>query len=76
MQIFMPNSFNIAVAKFAHTFSWCQVELDQGLQMLKIFKDHVYKTSILDDFGFYDNHEKIMQEKKSRRQYTVEKVCV
>lgn len=43
--------------------------------MLKIFKDHVCKTSILDDFGFYDNREKIMQEKKSRRQYPVEKVC-
>ncbi|PAN44591.1 hypothetical protein PAHAL_9G056000 [Panicum hallii] len=51
-----------------------EVKLDQGLQMLKIFKDHVCKTSILDDFGFYDNREKIMQEKKSRRQYPVEKV--
>jgi hypothetical protein len=29
----------------------------------------------LDDFGFYDNREKIMQEKKSRRQYPLEKVC-
>ncbi|KAF8659320.1 hypothetical protein HU200_058521 [Digitaria exilis] len=51
-----------------------EVKLDQGLQILKIFKDHVCKTSILDDFGFYDNREKIMQEKKSRRQYPVEKV--
>nr|TKV90900.1 hypothetical protein SEVIR_9G058700v2 [Setaria viridis] len=51
-----------------------EVKLDQGLQVLKIFKDHVCKTSILDDFGFYDNREKIMQEKKSRRQYPVEKV--
>jgi hypothetical protein len=69
-------SSDVAVAKFSHTCSWClQVKLDQGLQVLKIFKDHVCKTSILDDFGFYDNREKIMQEKKSRRQYPLEKVC-
>ncbi|KAI4967267.1 hypothetical protein ZWY2020_029083 [Hordeum vulgare] len=45
-----------------------EVRLEQGLQVLKIFKDHVCKTSMLDDFGFYDNREKIMQEKKSKRQ--------
>ena len=68
-------SFNVAVAKFSHTFSWClQVKLDQGLLVLKIFKDHVYKTSILDDFSFYDDREKIMQEKKSKRQHPIE-VC-
>lgn len=50
-----------------------EVKLDQGLQMLKIFKDHVCKTSILDDFSFYDDREKILQEKKLRRQYPVEK---
>jgi YTH domain-containing family protein len=42
--------------------------------VLKIFKDHVCKTSMLDDFGFYDNREKIMQEKKSKRQQPLEKV--
>ncbi|KAE8768867.1 YTH domain-containing family protein 1-like [Hordeum vulgare] len=45
-----------------------ELRLEQGLQVLKIFKDHVCKTSMLDDFGFYDNREKIMQEKKSKRQ--------
>ncbi|KAK3145830.1 hypothetical protein QOZ80_3BG0258110 [Eleusine coracana subsp. coracana] len=50
-----------------------EVRLEQGLQVLKIFKDHVCKTSILDDFGFYDNREKIMQETKSRRQQPLEK---
>ncbi|KAE8819573.1 YTH domain-containing family protein 2-like [Hordeum vulgare] len=44
------------------------VRPEQGLQVLKIFKDDVCKTSMLDDFGFYDNREKIMQEKKSKRQ--------
>ncbi|XP_066365986.1 YTH domain-containing protein ECT3-like isoform X4 [Miscanthus floridulus] len=49
-----------------------EVKLDQGLQVLKIFKDYVCKTSILDDFSFYDDREKIMQEKKSKRQHPVE----
>ncbi|TVT99891.1 hypothetical protein EJB05_54702 [Eragrostis curvula] len=43
-----------------------EVKLEQGLQVLKIFKDHVCKTSILDDL--------IMQEKKSRRQQPLEKI--
>ncbi|KAK3145831.1 hypothetical protein QOZ80_3BG0258120 [Eleusine coracana subsp. coracana] len=51
-----------------------EVKLEQGLQVLKIFKDHICKTSILDDFGFYNNREKIMQEKKSRCQQSVEKI--
>uniref|UniRef100_A0ACD5WC53 Uncharacterized protein n=1 Tax=Avena sativa TaxID=4498 RepID=A0ACD5WC53_AVESA len=51
-----------------------EVKLEQGLQVLKIFKDHVCKTSMLDDFGFYDNREKIMQEKRSKRQQPLEKV--
>jgi hypothetical protein len=29
---------------------------------------------MLDDFGFYDNREKIMQEKKAKRQQPLEKV--
>lgn len=44
-----------------------EVKLEQGLQMLKIFKEHASKTSILDDFAFYENREKIMLEKKSKQ---------
>ncbi|KAF7075160.1 hypothetical protein CFC21_079951 [Triticum aestivum] len=51
-----------------------EVKLEQGLQVLKIFKDHVSKTSILDDFSFYDNREKIMQERKSQRQLQLKKI--
>lgn len=51
-----------------------EVKLEQGLQVLKIFKDHVCKTSMLDDFGFYDNREKIVQEKKAKRQHPLEKI--
>ncbi|KAM3260964.1 hypothetical protein ACQJBY_051926 [Aegilops geniculata] len=50
-----------------------EVKLEHGLQVLKIFKDHVSKTSILDDFSFYDNREKIMQERKSQRQHQLKK---
>ncbi|XP_039828567.1 YTH domain-containing protein ECT4-like isoform X2 [Panicum virgatum] len=45
-----------------------EVKLEQGLEMLKIFKEHVSKTSILDDFGFYENRQKLMQEKRANQQ--------
>jgi len=45
-----------------------QVKLEQGLEMLKIFKEHVTKTSILDDFAFYENRQKLMQEKRAKQQ--------
>ncbi|XP_020589260.1 uncharacterized protein LOC110030719 [Phalaenopsis equestris] len=44
-----------------------EVKLEQGLQVLKILKDHVSKTSILDDFGFYETRQKVMQEKRARQ---------
>ncbi|XP_020105141.1 uncharacterized protein LOC109721772 [Ananas comosus] len=45
-----------------------EVKLEQGLEMLKIFMDHVSKTSILDDFVFYEDREKVMQEKRVKQQ--------
>ncbi|XP_020081151.1 uncharacterized protein LOC109704697 isoform X2 [Ananas comosus] len=45
-----------------------EVRLEQGLEMLKIFKDHVIKTSILDDFEFYENRQKLMQERRGKLQ--------
>ncbi|XP_020579827.1 uncharacterized protein LOC110024289 [Phalaenopsis equestris] len=44
-----------------------EVKLEQGNQMLKIFKEHTSKTSILDDFGFYENRQKVMQEKRAKQ---------
>ncbi|GAB2276911.1 hypothetical protein Dimus_011621 [Dionaea muscipula] len=44
-----------------------EVKLEQGLQMLKIFKDHVSKTCILEDFVFYEGRQKTIQEKKSKQ---------
>jgi hypothetical protein len=34
-----------------------QIGLLQGVQMLKIFKDHPQGTSILDDFDFYEEKD-------------------
>ncbi|CAG7890365.1 unnamed protein product [Brassica rapa] len=45
-----------------------EVKLEQGIEMLKIFKNYDAETSILDDFGFYEEREKIIQERKARRQ--------
>lgn len=35
--------------------------------MLNIFKNYVSKTSILDDFDFYESRQKVMQEKRTRQ---------
>lgn len=34
--------------------------------MLRIFKNHTLKTSILDDFMYYENRQKMMQEERAR----------
>ncbi|XP_048321340.2 YTH domain-containing protein ECT4 isoform X1 [Ziziphus jujuba] len=43
-----------------------EVTYKKGLEMLKIFKNHTLKTSLLDDFMYYENRQKIMQEEKAR----------
>ncbi|KAK8451697.1 hypothetical protein SEVIR_6G252100v4 [Setaria viridis] len=43
-----------------------EVKLEQGLEMLKIFKNHDDDASILDDFYFYEEREKALQENKAR----------
>ncbi|KAI3791251.1 hypothetical protein L2E82_04955 [Cichorium intybus] len=45
-----------------------EVKLDQGLQMLKIFIEHSSKQCILDDFEFYEERQKRIQEKKAKQQ--------
>nr|GMD70861.1 YTH domain-containing family protein 2 [Ipomoea batatas] len=45
-----------------------EVKLEQGLQVLKIFKDHASKQCILDDFEFYEDRQKRIQEKKAKQQ--------
>ncbi|KAE9594876.1 hypothetical protein Lal_00013304 [Lupinus albus] len=38
----------------------------KGLEMLKIFKNHTLNTSLLDDFLYYENRQKIMQDEKAK----------
>lgn len=45
-----------------------QVNLEEGLEMVKIFKEHVSKTCMLDDFAFYEGREKLLQERKLKQQ--------
>ncbi|XP_011019942.1 PREDICTED: uncharacterized protein LOC105122510 isoform X1 [Populus euphratica] len=45
-----------------------EVKLEQGIEMLKIFKDHDAPTSILDDFDFYDQCERALKERKAKQQ--------
>ncbi|KAH9330460.1 hypothetical protein KI387_002568, partial [Taxus chinensis] len=41
-----------------------EIKLSLGIEMLNIFKNFSLKTSILDDFMFYENRQKTMQDKK------------
>lgn len=43
-----------------------QITYVPGINILKIFKSSPLKTSILDDFMFYEERQKVMQEEKSR----------
>ncbi|XP_031392505.1 YTH domain-containing protein ECT4-like isoform X1 [Punica granatum] len=44
-----------------------EVEFEQGMEILKIFKDDEGTSSILDDFKFYEDREKKMLEKKAKQ---------
>ena len=33
--------------------------------MLKVFANHKHKTSILDDFGFYEKRQELMEDRKN-----------
>ncbi|OIV95956.1 hypothetical protein TanjilG_27060 [Lupinus angustifolius] len=38
----------------------------KGLEMLEIFKNHTLNSSLLDDFMYYENRQKIMQDEKGK----------
>ncbi|KAK4438362.1 YTH domain-containing protein ECT4 [Sesamum alatum] len=44
-----------------------EIGLKQGLEMLSIFKTHSGKTSVLDDFNFYEDREKSLKAKRNSR---------
>ncbi|KAI3924371.1 hypothetical protein MKW98_032572 [Papaver atlanticum] len=45
-----------------------EVKFEQGLQLIRIFKDYTSKTCILDDFGFYEGRQKTILEKRAKQQ--------
>ncbi|KAH7353079.1 hypothetical protein KP509_19G077700 [Ceratopteris richardii] len=63
--IILSNNDNKPVT---HSRDTQEVHFHQGLEMLKIFKFFPTRTSLLDDFTFYDNRQMLMQERKSRQQ--------
>ncbi|KAK8962870.1 hypothetical protein KSP40_PGU002542 [Platanthera guangdongensis] len=44
-----------------------EVKFEQGLEMLSILKKYDSDMSILDDFGFYEERQKAMQDRKVRQ---------
>ncbi|KAJ0555385.1 putative YTH domain-containing protein [Helianthus annuus] len=52
-----------------------EVKLEQGLQVLKIFKEESSKQCILDDFDFYEDRQRRIQEKKAKQQQFQKQVC-
>ncbi|KAF8676310.1 hypothetical protein HU200_047187 [Digitaria exilis] len=43
-----------------------EVKFPQGTEMLNIFKNFLCKTAILDDFDFYENRQKVMQDRRGK----------
>ncbi|XP_074323695.1 YTH domain-containing protein ECT2-like [Apium graveolens] len=43
-----------------------EVRYKKGMEMLKIFKQYTSKTSLLDDFMYYENRQKLQKQEKSR----------
>jgi hypothetical protein len=51
-----------------------EVQLKQGLEMLNIFKNHSEKTTMLDDFDFYEKRENLLRAKRMTKNTTNEEI--
>lgn len=60
-------NLSLLTAELTFVTFYLQVKFHQGIEMLMIFKNYASSTSILDDFDFYENRQKIMQEKRIRQ---------
>ncbi|XP_024192369.1 YTH domain-containing protein ECT4 isoform X3 [Rosa chinensis] len=63
--ILLENNDNKPVT---HSRDCQEVNLKQGIELLKIFNDYDARTSIVDDFEFYDDRERSLKERKARQQ--------
>ncbi|KAJ8560477.1 hypothetical protein K7X08_022337 [Anisodus acutangulus] len=43
-----------------------EIRYKKGIEMLKVFKDYASKTSLLDDFMYYENRQEVLQEEKAK----------
>ncbi|KAG8370582.1 hypothetical protein BUALT_Bualt14G0132100 [Buddleja alternifolia] len=43
-----------------------EIYYKKGLEMLQIYKNYTLKTSLLDDFMYYENRQRILQEERKR----------
>ncbi|GER51755.1 evolutionarily conserved C-terminal region 7 [Striga asiatica] len=43
-----------------------EIPYKKGLDMLRIYKNHTSRTSLLDDFMYYENRQRIMLEERAR----------
>ncbi|KAL8264884.1 hypothetical protein R6Q59_023014 [Mikania micrantha] len=59
--IILENNDNRPVT---YTRDTQEVGLQQGVEMLDIFKSYPSKTSLLDDLSFYENREKLLKARK------------
>ncbi|KAL2534438.1 evolutionarily conserved C-terminal region 5 [Abeliophyllum distichum] len=66
--ILLENNENKPVT---HSRDSQEVKLEQGIEMLKIFKNHNAETSLLDDFTYYDEREKSLLERKVKQRATL-----
>ncbi|XP_021720560.1 YTH domain-containing family protein 2-like isoform X2 [Chenopodium quinoa] len=62
--IILENNENRPVT---YTRDTQEIGLKQGLEMLKIFKNYLSKTSLVDDLEFYEGREKSLQMKRSSK---------
>ncbi|CDY43306.1 BnaC06g01620D [Brassica napus] len=46
-----------------------EIMMKQGLEVLKIFKGHAERTSLLDDFAYYENRQRVMHDERNRLPY-------
>lgn len=62
--ILLENNENKPVT---HSRDSQEVKMEQGIEMLKIFKDFEAESSMVDDFIFYNEREKILLERKAKQ---------
>ncbi|CAN8269697.1 unnamed protein product [Cochlearia groenlandica] len=63
-QITLANNENKPVTNSRDTQ---EVNVEHGAKIVKIFKEYMGKTCILDDFKFYETRQKIIRDKKMKQ---------